>query len=121
MKIASDFHNISDGQNDGHNGGIDPDQPLVPVHFDGQDYMLPEGANLAASLLAAGVRVFRKTPVSASPRGPFCMMGVCYDCLVEIDGMVQQACQTFVKAGMIITMPARPTDVPSLNAQEPSE
>ena len=66
---------------------------------------LPEGANLAAALLAAGVGVFRHTPVSGAPRGPFCMMGACFDCLVEIDGVVRQACMIEVTEGLQITRP----------------
>ena len=46
------------------------DAPRVQVTFDGTSLDLPEGANLAASLLAAGVDVFRHTPVSGAPRGP---------------------------------------------------
>lgn len=69
---------------------------LVRVRFDGQELMLPHGANLAAALLVAGVTVFRHNPVSAAPRAPFCMMGACFDCLVEIDGVTRQACMTEV-------------------------
>lgn len=79
--------------------------PRVPVIFDGTALELPEGANLAAALLAAGVAVFRQSPVSGAPRAPFCMMGACFDCLVEIDGVVQQACMIDVTAGLEIRMP----------------
>jgi predicted molibdopterin-dependent oxidoreductase YjgC len=74
----------------------------VRVTFDGQPLDLPEGANLAAALLAAGVSVLRHTPVSGSPRAPFCMMGACFDCLVEIDGVTRQACMIEVAAGLEI-------------------
>jgi predicted molibdopterin-dependent oxidoreductase YjgC len=76
------------------------DAPLVQVTFDGTSLDLPEGANLAASLLAAGVDVFRHTPVSGAPRGPFCMMGACFDCLVDIDGVMRQACMIEVTQGL---------------------
>ena len=79
--------------------------PRVRVAFDGQPLDLPEGANLAAALLAAGVTAFRHTPVSGAPRGPFCMMGACFDCLVEIDGTVRQACMIEVAEGMVIARP----------------
>ena len=79
--------------------------PRVQVSFGGVPFDLPEGANLAAALLAAGVDVFRHTPVSGAPRGPFCMMGACFDCLVEIDGVVRQACMIEVKQGLQITKP----------------
>ena len=84
---------------------ITPAGPLVPVMFDGRALELPVGANLAAALLAAGVDVFRRTPVSGAGRAPFCMMGACYDCLVEIDGLTRQACMTEVTAGLEIAMP----------------
>ena len=79
--------------------------PRVEVSFDGASLSLPEGANLAAALLAAGIDVFRHTPVSGSPRAPFCMMGACFDCLVQIDGIVRQACMIEVSGGMRITRP----------------
>lgn len=79
--------------------------PRVDVTWDGTALSLPEGANLAAALLAAGVKVFRHTPVSGAPRAPFCMMGACFDCLIEIDGVTRQACMLEVSEGMIITRP----------------
>lgn len=90
MKTASTYNYITKPEN------------LVRVLFDGQDYMLPEGDNLAAALLAAGVRDLRNTPVSAEPRAPFCMMGACFDCLVTIDGATRQACMTEVTDGLEI-------------------
>ena len=79
--------------------------PRVRIWFDGQPLDLAEGANLAAALLAAGVRVFRHTPVSGAPRAPFCMMGACFECLVETGGRVQQACMLDVEEGMEISRP----------------
>ncbi|MDT8327089.1 MAG: (2Fe-2S)-binding protein [Roseovarius sp.] len=77
----------------------------VAVTFAGQELRLPEGANLAAALLAAGVTTFRHTSASGAPRGPFCMMGACFDCLVEVDGISRQACMMEVSAGLILSMP----------------
>lgn len=77
----------------------------VAVTFAGQELHLPEGANLAAALLAAGITTFRHTPVSGAPRGPFCMMGACFDCLVEVDGVTRQACMMEVSAGLVLDMP----------------
>lgn len=71
------------------------------IRFEGREIAALEGENLAAALLAAGETTFRRTPVSGALRGPFCMMGVCYDCLVQVDGMPgQQACMTLVRNGM---------------------
>lgn len=89
------------------------DAPRVRVSFDGAPLDLPEGANLAAALLAAGVGVFRHTPVSGAPRGPFCMMGACFDCLVEIDGVVRQACMIEVSDGLTLARPRGARDDPA--------
>ncbi|NKB63567.1 MAG: hypothetical protein GKR95_16110 [Gammaproteobacteria bacterium] len=44
--------------------------------------------------------------ISEAPRGPYCMMGVCFECLVEIDGKRnQQACQIEVQPGMSVLVP----------------
>lgn len=84
---------------------LNPDAARVPVRFAGETLMLPEGANLAAALLAAGVAVFRHTPVSGAPRAPYCMMGACFDCLVEVEGIVRQACMIEVTEGLEIDRP----------------
>lgn len=84
---------------------LSPDAHRVPVRFAGETLMLPEGANLAAALLAAGVTVLRHTPVSGAPRAPFCMMGACFDCLVEVEGVVRQACMIEVTEGLEIARP----------------
>lgn len=55
---------------------------------------------MATVLLASGLRTFRHTRAS-SPRGPFCGMGICYECLVTINGIPNiRACQTYVTDGM---------------------
>jgi D-hydroxyproline dehydrogenase subunit gamma len=84
---------------------LSPAAPRVRVMLDGQALDLPEGANLAAALLGAGVTVFRRTPVSGAPRGPFCMMGACFECLIEVEGVTRQACMMQVAAGMVLTRP----------------
>ncbi len=81
----------------------DPGVTPVTIRFEGRDVVAFAGENLAAALLSAGVKVFRSSPVSGGPRGPFCLMGACFECLVEIDGMPgQQACMTTVRDGMDI-------------------
>ena len=75
----------------------------VPFEFEGTPLTARPGDSLAAALLAAGVQQFRDTPVSGAPRGPFCLMGACFDCLVEIDGQPnRQACLTQVRPGMAV-------------------
>lgn len=75
----------------------------VPVVIDGAPFTARAGDSVAAALLAAGRHACRTTPVSGSPRGPFCMMGVCFDCLVVVDGQPsQQGCLIQVAPGMRI-------------------
>ena len=62
-----------------------------------------EGDTVAAALLANGIDYTRTTPVNNTRRAPFCMMGTCFDCLMEIDGVPnQQACQIVVTEGMVV-------------------
>jgi predicted molibdopterin-dependent oxidoreductase YjgC len=69
--------------------------------FDDQPIVGFRGESVAAALLAAGRRIFRSTPLTGEPRGVFCGMGVCFDCLVVIDGEPsRRACVTFVTEGM---------------------
>ncbi|WP_431301922.1 (2Fe-2S)-binding protein [Sediminicoccus sp. BL-A-41-H5] len=59
------------------------------------------GESLAAALLAAGIAQFRDTAVSGAPRGPLCLMGACFDCLVEVEGVQnRQACLVIVTPGL---------------------
>ncbi|HDS1775789.1 TPA: (2Fe-2S)-binding protein [Pseudomonas putida] len=73
----------------------------VTLTFDDEPISAPEGVSLAAALLLNGVSPFRTTPVTSAPRAAYCMMGVCFECLVEIDGKPScQACQITVREGM---------------------
>jgi len=75
---------------------------IVHLHFDGEAITAFDGDNLAVALLRAGKVQFR-TAAKDDPRGPYCMMGVCFECLIEIDGRPnQQACQITVRDGMMI-------------------
>jgi predicted molibdopterin-dependent oxidoreductase YjgC len=74
-----------------------------PVNFaiDGRSATARMGDTVAAALLANGVEVCRTTPVSGAPRAPYCMMGVCFECLVAVDGIGnRQGCLVAVKEGM---------------------
>jgi len=76
---------------------------VVSITIDGAPFAARAGDTVAVALLAAGIAAFRTTPVSAVPRGPYCMMGACFECLVEIDGQPnRQACMTRVAPGMRI-------------------
>jgi predicted molibdopterin-dependent oxidoreductase YjgC len=77
--------------------------PLIDVEFDGRALAVPGQCSVAAALLAAGVSRFRSTPVTGAPRAPYCMMGVCFECLLEIDGVPnRQACLVQIQPGMKI-------------------
>ncbi len=74
----------------------------VTVTVNGRKISAREGESLHALLLAHGYRVFGRSPGGRS-RGVFCGMGVCYDCLVTIDGRGgQRACMTSVVDNMEI-------------------
>lgn len=75
----------------------------VSLTFNEQALTVPAGISVAAALLMSGVNRFRATPVSESPRAPYCMMGVCFECLVDIDGVPnRQSCLIEVAEGMRI-------------------
>ena len=79
------------------------DGPAAPIRivFEGREVPAVPGQSVAAALLAAGILRFRSTPASAAPRGAYCMMGVCFDCLLVVDGVPNtQACMTQVRDGM---------------------
>ena len=82
---------------------VEPDAARVTLTVDGRSIEARQGDTVAAALLAAGVVQFRTTPVSEAPRGPLCLMGVCFECLVTIDGAgSRQACLTLVADGMTV-------------------
>ena len=73
----------------------------VAIDVDGVRVEARAGDSLAAALLAAGRGTCRTTPVGGAPRAPYCMMGVCFECLVTVDGMgSRQACLVEVREGM---------------------
>lgn len=78
-----------------------PEAGTVNLSVDGNPVTAFAGDSLAAALLAAGIVACRTTPVSGAPRAPYCMMGICFECLVTIDGVgSRQACLARVRDGM---------------------
>jgi predicted molibdopterin-dependent oxidoreductase YjgC len=76
--------------------------PHLNIRIDQKEVRVPDGISVAAALLTQGIKTFRWT-TEGNPRGLFCGMGVCYDCLVTIDGQPdQRACMTLVEEGMQI-------------------
>src|SRR5471032_2066141 len=87
----------------------------VSVSFDGRPLQALPGETVAATLAAADIVAYRHAR-SGAPRWPFCGMGVCFDCLVTIDGKPnQRACLAKVEAGMDI----RSAPVASARPPEP--
>ncbi|MEA2800454.1 MAG: hypothetical protein QOE49_549 [Rhodospirillaceae bacterium] len=75
----------------------------VAITVDGKAIGARAGDTVAAALLAAGIDHCRSTPVTGAPRAPYCLMGVCFDCLVTIDGVgSRQGCLVLVREGMAV-------------------
>lgn len=71
--------------------------------FDGRPLPFVGGQSVGAALTAAGVRSWRTTRVHGRPRGLFCGIGVCFDCLVVVDGRPnERACLVLAAAGMTV-------------------
>lgn len=73
----------------------------VTLEFEDRAIVAEEGDTVAAALLAAGVMHFRVSAEDQTRRGPYCMIGNCFECLVEIEGLgSRQACRERVREGM---------------------
>ena len=82
---------------------LEGERATVAISVNGQPVQACAGDNVAAALLVLGVSSFRHTPKSDSPRAAYCGMGVCFECLVTIDGEPnRQACLTPVAQAMTI-------------------
>jgi len=79
----------------------------VTLVVDGVPTAVPEGVSVAAALLGGGHASLGSAAVSGSPRGPWCLMGACFGCLVEIDGAPgERACMTPVRDGLRVALRA---------------
>jgi D-hydroxyproline dehydrogenase subunit gamma len=73
----------------------------VQILVDGEAVEAHEGESLAAALLASERRTTRWTTRTGEPRGYFCGMGICHDCLVNVEGLGNvRACVTAVSDGI---------------------
>jgi predicted molibdopterin-dependent oxidoreductase YjgC len=78
-----------------------PPSEIVTFYFNGEVSHAIAGQSVGAAVLANGERTLRQTRFAMKPRGMFCGIGICFDCLVVIDGVAnQRACLVEVKAGM---------------------
>lgn len=77
----------------------------IEILVEGRPVLARAGDTVSAALLASGLDVRRETAVSGAPRLPYCMMGVCFDCLVTVDGVGnRQGCLVPVRPGMRIEL-----------------
>jgi NADH dehydrogenase/NADH:ubiquinone oxidoreductase subunit G len=75
----------------------------LTIYFEGVALTARDGDSIAAALLANNIVVTRTTALSAATRGPYCMMGACFECLAKVDGQSGvQTCMTPVRGGMRI-------------------
>ena len=75
----------------------------VVIRVNGVEVQAYEGELLHAALAAAGFRTLRKSHAAHEPRGFFCGMGLCQECLVTVDGVSDvRSCETEVVDGMAV-------------------
>jgi predicted molibdopterin-dependent oxidoreductase YjgC len=85
-----------------------PASQTVTLTIEGVEIAASQGDTVAAAMLVAGFTHNRITPAKEIRRGPYCLMGICFDCLVEIDGVPnQRACQILVREGMQVKIQAK--------------
>ncbi len=76
---------------------------MITVYVNGHSLSVHPNESAAGAALLAGLSNTRISPVNGDKRAPYCMMGVCFECLMVIDGIAsRQACMTTVKSGMRI-------------------
>jgi D-hydroxyproline dehydrogenase subunit gamma len=86
----------------------------VAITIDGTPFSARQGDSVAAALLLAGRPVFGTTAVTGQKRAPYCLMGVCFECLVTVDGeSARQACLVPVRDGMRIETQSATTTEPA--------
>jgi predicted molibdopterin-dependent oxidoreductase YjgC len=80
----------------------------VTITVDGDPLSAYMGETIAGALLAAGRKAWRRTS-HGQPRGIFCGIGLCFDCLVTVNGTPNvRACLTPVAAGMVVDTGGKP-------------
>lgn len=93
--------------------GIGP-TATVRIEVDGRDCEVPAGISLASALVLLGMEYTRESTVSRQKRAPYCMMGACFECLVEVDGRPStQSCLIEVRDGMQVSRQRGAADIGS--------
>lgn len=81
--------------------GRQEERAEVVIYYNGQPVQAYEGEPIAAALINAGIKAFRTTPRLDKPRGIFCAIGRCTDCMMIVDGKPNtRTCITPVQDGM---------------------
>lgn len=82
--------------------GVERGAPIT-ITINGRPVDAYEGESIAAALMASGFRAFRRTPQHDLPRGFFCGMGICFDCLVTVNGVANvRSCMAEIKPGCAV-------------------
>lgn len=75
----------------------------ITLVVDGKRIKAHEGEMIASALVAAGIKTFRRTSKRGEPRGIFCAIGRCTDCVMEVNGRPNvRTCVTPVEADMVV-------------------
>ncbi|MBW1699307.1 MAG: (2Fe-2S)-binding protein [Deltaproteobacteria bacterium] len=70
------------------------------IEVDGEKIIAYEGETIASAILASGRRTLRYTPQKGHPRGIYCGIGLCHDCIMTVDGIPNtRTCQTLATPG----------------------
>ena len=84
---------------------IESDHGTVTIYIDDKPFMATAGEAVANVLLNEGFSAVHAAP-NGSLRGPYCMIGVCFDCMITLaDGRIEQACQTYAEDGLRVYLP----------------
>jgi predicted molibdopterin-dependent oxidoreductase YjgC len=84
------------------------DRAAVAFTFEGRPVRALAGDTVAMALWGAGEPVLRASSRVGMPRGVLCNMGICYECLVVVDGATVRACTTVVQPGMRVARGGKP-------------
>ncbi len=75
----------------------------VKFYYNGTELEGYEGEPIAASLLAQGIKIHRYTQRKHKPRGIFCAIGRCTDCVMVVNGQINvRTCVTPLEEGMVV-------------------
>jgi hypothetical protein len=97
-------------------------EPEFEISVDGVPVPVVPGQTVGAAMHGAGIRSWRTTRFGGRPRGLFCGIGVCFDCLVTVNGSPSlRACLTEARPGDLVTTGHEASDGPHGDAPLPGE